>query len=433
MRVLAAAVALLAGGVAAAGASAAWQPAQTLGRGSAAGRPVTAQGPGGRIAAGWTLRSSTPRSATRLMQVARAGPAGHFGAPLTLDRTAHSLDDPAIAFEPDGRLDAVWRRFVALPGRRNGGNHRLWYRRLATSGALGEIEHLSGAGESAYDPLFATRPGEDPVLTWSRRTPPSWVARFAGGHAIDRRRLPGGSIFNTRAAVGGGGGVLLTWRQAGVRAAYRPAGSTRFDPPVQVPGGEGDVLDPRPVFTGTGRMAVAFSRRVAGSYRLRLAVAPAGGRFAPAEELTGEAETALRPRPVALAGGEIDIAYLSREPGLSGRVRAGVMRLVRASGETGAKVGGARLLDRNATRARSLEAAADAGGGGFAAWWLDGQVRAVRFAPGGLIGAMRRLTSRGERASESLSLSAGATTGDALVAWTTERGAVRAAVYRRRP
>jgi hypothetical protein len=414
---------VLASLAAAAPAGAAWQPAQTLARGSAAYTPATASGQGGRFAVAWLLGNSR-----RIVQVARMGGSGRFGAPLTLDASTSSVDDPALAFEPDGRLDVVWRRAVRLPGRTGSGsaNHRLWYRRVATSGALGQIEHLTGAGESAYDPLFAVAPaGADPVLTWSRRTDPSWTANFVRGHAVDRRRLPGGGIFDTFAAQSADGGVLLTWIDNGVKAAYRPAGSTSFGPTVRI--ASGTTRDPRPVFYGD-RMAVAFSRYEGGTYRLRVAVAPAGGAFAASHTLTGADETALNAVPVGLAGGELEIPYVSRAAGAPGYSRAGAIRMVRVDAD-GAQIGAARLLDRTAKSAVSLHAAADGTSGAFAAWWAGDQVRAVRIAPGGIVGTMRRLTSGDERASRQLSLSAGVGA-EAVVAWTTNGGAARAAAYR---
>lgn len=398
----------------AAPASAFWRPAVTIARGTAAFQAAVAQGPDGLLAVTWMRQPSTSHLVRA--EVARARGAGRFGRPIALDASSHLIASPSLAFEPDGRLDVAWQRHMRT-------NHGIVLRSVERDGTVGPLQQLTGGGESGYAPMFSGRFGEDPWLGWSRRTPPVWFTRVSGGRTSDILRPPGGGVFDTTVAVAPDGGLLLTWTDRGVWASYKPSGAG-FSPAVRVSRGGSVALSPQAAFLPDGRAAVVFAQHDGDTYVLRASVGAPDALGTPVT-LTDAGESASVSSVAALPSGELDVAYVSRPPGTRGGAQSGTPRLVRV-GADGRPAGPILTLDGQ--RSTRLRLAADAGSGGYAVWIASGQVRGRRLAPGGILGRPWRLTSRGETAWQ-LSLAAGAPSNDALVAWTTNHGAVRAARY----
>jgi hypothetical protein len=399
----------------AAPAGAFWRPAVTLARGANAFQAEAAQGPDALLAVAWMRQPSASRLVRA--EVARARGAGRFGRPIALDDSSHLIASPSLAFEPGGRLDVAWQRHMRT-------NHGIVLRSVERDGSVGRLQQLTGGGESAYEPRFSGRFGEDPWLGWSRRTPPVWFTQVSGGRTSAVLRPPGGGVFDTTLAVAPDGGLLLTWAERGVWASYKPPGAAGFSTAMRISTGGEMARSPQAAFLPDGRAAVVFSQHDGDGYALRAAVGPPDALSAPVA-LTGTGESAFVQSLAALPSGELDVGYVSRPVGTRSNARSGTPRLVRV-GAGGRPVGAILTLDGQ--RSSGLRLAADASSGGYAVWIASGQVRGRRLAPGGILGTPRRLTSRGETASQ-LSLAAGAPSNDALVAWTTSHGAVRAARY----
>ena len=351
-------------------------------------------------------------------EVRRGSVRGTLAAPVVLDTSSRLMDTSAVAFGSDRRAYVARRRFVE-------GNHRVWGASVDRNGRVAGRSRITGGGESAYGPRFALPSGAEPLLFWGRRT-------FAGAALATNafyerlRSLPGPSV-EVSMTVAADGTVIAAWTTGGAgfgSQLARPQGT--WSPPQRLsdPAIGQVVSPPQLTVDPDGTVLAAWTTSSARGVAVDLAVRPPGTSAFGAS--TRVVDPSVRARSVQITGtasGEVLLAYVAAANGLSGPVN--LVRL-RPSGE----VAGRAVLSPPGESTREVSLRADGVSATFAAWTESGPrhgaLRAVRIAPGGIIGSVRTLagTAIGPPAL------AGLPNAGALLAWASPAdGRVRLARY----
>src|SRR5262245_2527884 len=335
---------------------------------------------------------------------------GKLAAPLVLNSSKHAMDTTALAFDSDRNATTAWRQYVD-------GNDRVWGAFVNRQGRRGSLLHVTGGGESAYDPAFAVGAGPVPLLYWGRRTSAGAAAPENGGY-LRYHSLSGPSV-GTSMTTTTDGAVTAAWTSGGVAYAStlaKPNGS--WTPPQQLSNASSGTVASTPVLTvaRNGNVLAAWTASNAGGIELDAAVRAAGAAaFAAPAQIVDPGDFAREPRLATTASGEILLTYLATR----GHTSAGSLELVRLNPSAGIL----QRLTLTASGETTSEAAlaADGSSGAFAAWTENGPkrgtLRVVRIAPGGIVGTVKSLSTTGDP--DSLPALAGLPTGGALLAWVS--------------
>jgi hypothetical protein len=119
--------------------------------------------------------------------------------------------DPHVAVDANGSALFTWRRF-------DGTNWRIQARARSAAGALGTIQNLSAAGQSANSAQVAVDTQGDAVFTWRRFDGTNWRvqarARSATGVLSPIQNLSGGGTASVpQLAVDADGDAVFTWQR----------------------------------------------------------------------------------------------------------------------------------------------------------------------------------------------------------------------------
>jgi hypothetical protein len=341
-------------------------------------------------------------------ELRRGSVRGKLASPVILNTSPHAMDTSALAFDADRNATTAWRQYVD-------GNDRVWGAYVDRQGRRGSLLHVTGGGESAYEPTFAVGAGPSPLLVWGRRTSAGAAAPDNGGY-LRYHSLNGPSV-DVSMTTTADGAVTAAWASGGVAYAAtlaRPTGS--WTAPQQLSDPAAGTVASTPVLTvaRNGNVLAAWTASNAGGIELDAAVRPAGaGAFGPPAQVVDPGDYARTPRLATMASGEVLLTYLATR----GHTSSGPVELVRLS--PSAQVLQRLTLTGSGETASVSALAADGTSGAFAAWAENGPdrgvMRAVRIAPGGIVGSVKTLSSTGDP--ESLPALAGLPTGGALLAW----------------
>jgi hypothetical protein len=335
---------------------------------------------------------------------------GKLAAPVVLNTTAHAMDTTALAFDADRNATTAWRQYVD-------GNDRVWGAFVDRNGRRGSLLRVTGGGESAYEPAFAVGAGPSALLFWGRRTFAGAAAPENGGY-LRYHSLQGPSV-DVSMTTTADGAVTAAWTTGGVAyAASLPRPTASWTAPQQLSDPSAGMVASTPVLTvaRNGNVLAAWTASNAGGIELDAAVRPAGASsFGPPAQIVDPGDYARRLRLATMPSGELLLTYLATR----GHVSSGPVELVRLNASA-AILQRLTLTSRGETASASA-LAADGTSGAFAAWAENGPdrgvLRAVRIAPGGIVGTVKTLSSTGDP--EALPALAGLPNGGALLAWSS--------------
>jgi hypothetical protein len=121
--------------------------------------------------------------------------------PVTISAPGQNAITPQVAVDAQGDAVFVWRRF-------DGASWRIQARARSAAGALGPIQNLSAAGQSASQPQVDVDSDGDAVFVWRRYDGPCCLI-------LSRTRSAGGTLGPVQ-TLSAGGGRLATLPQLGV-------------------------------------------------------------------------------------------------------------------------------------------------------------------------------------------------------------------------
>ncbi len=398
--------------------AATWSPQETLLPGKRVEGPLVGVGSGGSAVALWAvvpppkLTFSSPGTLAMLarrrgsgysIQYAARSAAGQpFGPAVTLQQGLPKRVGFGVA--EDGR--AVVARLLR--------NRRLVVNRIDPQGVLGPTEQIAGrvrnlqlsVAEDGTTVLLYEKPGHRFVAQATAAAdgafgPPELVGRIRGG------------TWQTALDAGIGGRAVVAWepKRGQVLAAQRSEGA--FTPIERVP--KARYTNNSVEVAAAPTESLVFLNGLYDLPRVRVAVAPAGGRFAPAEEIPTSG-------PAQGEFGLIDVDSAGNATAAWTRYRAGG----RADGiELATRPAGGEFKSRPLVRGpyfgvESLDVAAD----GAAVITFDKlrgrdlQIGAALRSAGGQFGPPQRVGMVESRASVIFSASAIASGGHAVVGWS---------------
>lgn len=331
---------------------------------------------------------------------------GKWAAPRALRTSKQELLEPRAAFTGDGGAVFTWMR-----ARRIDQEQVVETRRMAESGALGAVGVMSPPTQRAVLARLAGGPGSSALIGWEDGD----YSLHVDGDTIFARRQFGFSL----AMLADGTAVALS-------QAYGPGGvQVRLRPPGGAWGPAATLSGPRTAreaVLATGRdgtVAVAWAQNTGDAgYRVQVSIRPPGGEFSTAHTLEPDAGEARAPGLAVQPDGSVLVAWLSGAR-LSFRLRADE---VRAAAVTAA--GAASPSRRVSGLKRRLGLAPDVfvdAAGDALVTWEDGRRLMAAARPGGeRFGAPRAVSAPGARIFSSRVVANGR--GDALAAWTVDRG-----------
>src|SRR4051794_19655041 len=210
--------------------------------------------------------------------IATGDAAGHFGAPDVVAPGQQPADGVSGALGPDGTLAVGWdvggAAFVAV-------------RKAGASSFDGPVQLTPANG---LTPALAVGPDGTVTAVWRERTGSGKTKSYAikvvtfgpSGGVGDAQTFDAGTspIDFTVAAVAPDGTFAIGWRRAAptyrIRVAIRPAGAATFGEPALVDnGGQGFDTDVSLTFASDGTLAAGWANQGGGFVALR----PAGGAF----------------------------------------------------------------------------------------------------------------------------------------------------------
>ncbi len=164
-------------------------------------------------------------TAQRIQARARSA-AGALGPVQTLSGAGQTASSPQLDLDPDGDAVITWVRF-------DGTDNRIQALARSAAGVLSPVQTLSAAGEDAFEHQVAVDATGDAVFTWSRfigtHTRVQTRARSAAGvlSAVQTLSDPGANASGPQVGVDTDGDAVFAWRRPDVGANFRVQGRAR--------------------------------------------------------------------------------------------------------------------------------------------------------------------------------------------------------------
>jgi hypothetical protein len=242
-----------------------------------------------------------------------------FQAPVMLSTRNRYADDPEVAFDRFGDAIAAWHEFHGKDSVRAAFRPK--------GGRFGASVQISKAGVAARNPQVAFDRSGDAFVLWNandlsggRRQVVQVAMRPVHGrfgNPVDLS-VGNGQVGEPRLAVDGAGDAVALWRQCNnnvfgcdnggtyiVRAAIRPAGG-RFGPPVSLSAAGNDAQDLQVAIDNSGGAVAVWDRFNGTSPAIESAQRPPGGTFGPTTDLT---TGALNPQVAMDAAGDAIVGW----------------------------------------------------------------------------------------------------------------------------
>jgi hypothetical protein len=345
---------------------------------------VAVDGQGNAIAV-WSRSNGT----NFIVQAAARAAGGSFGAPQDLSAAGQDAGFPQVAVDGQGNAIAVWSRFdgtnfIVQAAARAAASRRRRYFTLKRGGSFGAPQHLSAAGQDAFNPQVAFDGQGNAIAVWHRfdagaNTIVQAVARAAASRRRRRYFTPkrGGSFGAPQdlsaagqnasfpeVAVDGQGNAIAVWRRFDgtnfiVQAAVRAAGGS-FGAPQGLSAAGQKAGFPEVAVHGQGNAIAVWQRFDGTNFIVQAAVRAAGGSFGAAQDLSAAGQTANDPQ-VAVDGQGNAIAVWSRSNGTNDLVQA-------AARAAGGSFGAAQDLSAAGQDAHVPQVAVDGQGNAIAVW-----------------------------------------------------------------
>lgn len=229
-----------------------------------------------------------------------------------------------LALNAAGDAVAVWSGFV--------GGHATIQGAFRPAGGTWAPQNVSGLGQSAVFPSVALDAAGNAIAVWSRSNGTNTIVqasvRPAGGswQAAEDLSAPGQDASDAHVAMNAAGEAIAVWRRSNggdpiVQASVRPPGGS-WGPPVDL-SATGSASNPKVALNAAGDAAVVWFAWD-GSSLVNLvhgAARPAGEPWQAAQTLSATGGSAMNPKVVVDAGGNV-IAIWTRSNGTRDIVQA---------------------------------------------------------------------------------------------------------------
>lgn len=306
-----------------------------------------------------------------------------------------NADMHQLAIDSDGDALIVWRR-------PDGSNERVEARARDADGTLGPTEAMSGLGYNARNPQVAIDDSGNALVVWSRLDGSNFRfearARSASGALgpieilLDAEQ----SAASARVAMDPDGNAVVVWSnwvganrrvQARARSASGALGAIRT---LSAKGQ--DAITPQVAMDPSGNAVVVWLRFDGAHYRVQARARSASGQLSATKTLSAANQTAGTPQLAVDLGGNTVVVW-HRFDGVSNRVQARVRKL---SG----KITPTRSLSAAGHNALSAQVGVDAAGNALVVWYaFDGAdvvVQARERTAAGALSTIQTLSDPGQ-------------------------------------
>ena len=335
---------------------------------------------------------------------------GRWASPVTLRASKQELLEPRAAYTGDGTAVFTWLRAPRIDQ-----EQVVETRRLVAGGAFGAVSAVSPPGERAVLARVAGGPGDSALIGWEDG---DYALHAGEGGAFekifDRRQfgfslgfLPDGTAAALSQAFGAGG----------VQVRLRPPGAA-WQEPIVLSGAR----TAREAVMAAGRdgtLAVAWAQNTDDGYRVQVSVRPPGGIFSAPATLEPREGEARAPGLAVLPDGEVLVAWLGGAQ-LSFLVRAGEVKAATV-GADGSVSAARRVSGAGRRLGVAPQVFTDSAGDALVTWEENRRLMAAtRAADDDRFSAPRAVSAPGARIFSSRVVANAR--GDALAAWTVDRG-----------
>jgi hypothetical protein len=291
-----------------------WTPPVDLSAvGRSATEPQVAIGPGGSAVAVWARTNGA-----HVVVQGASKPAGGAWTPVVdLSDSDQPAGEPQVAIDSAGRAVAVWQR-------RDGFNTIVQSSFLASvgGGVWSKPVDLSAKGENAKEPQLGVDGAGNVVAVWTRLEGTDTIAQTAFGSsggawgAAKDLSKAGGDAKEPQIALDPGGGAVAVWSRtvggvATVQAAEMAPGGGTWLEALDLTGAGEDATEPDVALAG-GRAVAVWSLGSAGPYTsIESREKPNGGAWQPTQDLTqpGLTQTVVTPHVVIDPRGNAEAAW----------------------------------------------------------------------------------------------------------------------------
>ncbi len=404
--------AVLLGAVLAPALHAAWTtPSFVSGAGQAAADPEVAVDADGNAVLTW-LRFDGENFR---VEARTRSAAGALGPVQILSRAGESASTPQVAINADGDAAFTWQRS-------DGTDLRIQGRTRSAAGALGAVQTLSPQDVDGYFPAVAVDNEGDAVFTWQRDDGFEYRiqarALSAAGALSGLQTISGNQSYNAQVAVDANDNAIFIWEhydfsdfriQIRTRSAAGALGAIQ---PVSAAGQSADT--PQVALDATGDAVFAWRRYDGTKYRIQTRPRSAAGALGAVQTLSAAGQNARSPELAVDAGGDALVTWY-RSDGTNDRVQA------RARSAAGA-LSATQNVSAAGHDAYAPQVGIDAAGNAVLSWLLgsgtNDRVQARAHSAAGVLGPVRTLTPPG---ASSLRGAVGSG-GEAVLAWQRPDG-----------
>ena len=268
----------------------------------------------------WGIDADTSTS-DAVIQTATRPAGGVWSAPQDLTPTTEASSDPRVAVSPSGDVVAIWKSAPTA-----GGNGVTRVRVKPAGGDWGPEQTISTPGNDTNDARVVIDPSGNALAAWNDFTDQQikFATHSGGGAWTAPQPLSAATpqAFDMTLAVNAAGAALAVWRQTDATTkvrnfvAARPAGGS-FGPPQAVSAPDRNAGgDPSVALAPDGTGFVAFDQQDGSVFTTWAAVAPPGGSFGTAQELSApDAGSAVNDPQIAVDASGNAIAEWEKDSG----------------------------------------------------------------------------------------------------------------------